>query len=214
MKNEVAMTIKSLQKIIKDGEGPTLEFKKSTGELKEGLQTLCAFLNGSGGTVIFGVGPKENLEGQQVSDKTLCEITQALDRFEPPVSIHPQRVKIGKEKEALLLHVEGNSDSIPFTYDGRAYERVSSSTRKMPKDKYERLLLERLHLKKRWENLPADGATTKDIDREEVFRIIRIAESVGRFNGPVGGNVMDILKRLGLCSKDGKIYQAEKTLEL
>lgn len=204
--------MKALQKIIKDGEGQTLEFKRSTGELKEGLQTICAFLNGSGGTVIFGVGPKGTIEGQQVSDKTLREITQMLDRFEPPVDLHPYCVSVGKGKEAIILCVDGNSDSIPFTYDGRAYERISSTTRKMSKDKYERLILERLHLKKRWENLPADGVTAKDIDRDEVLRIIRIAESLGRFNDPVGRNVMDILKRLGLCSKDGRIYQAAVVL--
>lgn len=70
MKNKVT-TIKTLQKIIKDGEGPALEFKRSTGELKEALQTVYAFLNGSGGMVIFGVSPKGTIDGQQVSDKTL-----------------------------------------------------------------------------------------------------------------------------------------------
>lgn len=205
-------TIKDLQRRINENEGPSLEFKQSTGELKEALHTLCAFLNGEGGTLIFGVTPKGIIKGQQVSDKTLRDITQALDRFEPAVSVSPHVIKADQEKSVIVLQVDGNSDSIPFTYDGRAYERVSSSTRKMQKDKYERLILERLHLKKRWENLRADGVTTQDIDREEVFRIIRIAESVGRFNGPVGGNIMDILKRLDLCSKDGRLYQAAVVL--
>ncbi len=207
----VPKTMKGLEKFIKKDEGPNLEFKRSTGELKEALQTLCAFLNGSGGVVIFGVGPKGTIEGQQVSDKTLREITQALDRFEPPVTLHPHRVSVGKGKEAIILQVAGNSDSIPFTYDGRAYERVSSSTRKMSKDRYEKILLERLHLKKRWENLPAHGITIKNIDREEVFRIIRIAESVRRFSGPIGRNVMDILNRLGLIEND-QITQAAVVL--
>ncbi len=204
----IPKNIRELQQLIKNDEGPNLEFKRSTGELKEALQTICAFLNDSGGMVIFGVGPKGIIEGQQVSDRTLRQITQALDHFEPPVSLHPHRIGIGTGKEVIILRVGGSSDSIPFTYDGRAYERVSSSTRQMSKDRYEKLLLERLHHKKRWENLPALGVTVKDIDREEVFRIIRIAESVGRFSGPIGRNVMDILKRLGLCSNDGNIYQA------
>ncbi len=44
---------KQLAALVKEGEGPALEFKRSTGELKEGMRTLCAFLNGSGGTVLF-----------------------------------------------------------------------------------------------------------------------------------------------------------------
>ena len=38
---------KQLAARVKEGEGPALELKRSTGELKEGMQTLCAFLNGS-----------------------------------------------------------------------------------------------------------------------------------------------------------------------
>ena len=62
---------KELFRFLKQGEGPTLGFKRSTGELKEGMQTLCAFLNGSGGMVLFGVRPEGTIEGQGVSDQTL-----------------------------------------------------------------------------------------------------------------------------------------------
>jgi hypothetical protein len=34
------------------GESEQSEFKKSTGELKGGLETLCALLNGQGGRVM------------------------------------------------------------------------------------------------------------------------------------------------------------------
>jgi len=54
---------------LRQGESATLEFKRSTGEVKEGLQTLCAFLNGSGGTVLFGIQPYGTIEGQLVSGK-------------------------------------------------------------------------------------------------------------------------------------------------
>ncbi len=50
---KVPTNLKELETLLKKGEGPTLEFKRSTGETKEGMQTLCAFLNGSGGTVLW-----------------------------------------------------------------------------------------------------------------------------------------------------------------
>lgn len=37
----------SLTKLIAKGESATLEVKRSTGELREALQTLCAFANGA-----------------------------------------------------------------------------------------------------------------------------------------------------------------------
>ena len=75
MKLKIPTTIKAIEKLVKNGEGPCLEFKRSTGELKEALQTLCAFLNGDGGLVVVGVSPKGSIDGQQVSDKTLRDIS-------------------------------------------------------------------------------------------------------------------------------------------
>ncbi len=48
---------------------------------------------------------------------------------------------------------------------GRPYVRVGSTTRRMPQEKYERLLLQRGHARRRWENQPAEGLKLKDLDR-------------------------------------------------
>jgi len=191
-------SLKELRQLLKTGEGSSLEFKRSTGELKEGLQTACAFLNGNGGMVIFGVRPDSRPEGQQVVESTLRDITQAFDRFEPPVDIPVSRLAVGAGRDAIILRVAGVSDSIPFTFDGRPYERVGNTTRKMSQEKYERLLLQRAHSKRRWENQSADEITLKEIDREEVFRIVDIARSAGRLVGPVGRSLPDVLGRLGV----------------
>src|SRR3990172_3982978 len=90
---------KQLAPLVEEGEGQALEFKRSTGELKEGMKSLCAFLNGSGGMVLFGIRPEGTVEGQAVSDQTLRDVAQAADRFEPPahVSIHRVRLKAGRD---------------------------------------------------------------------------------------------------------------------
>lgn len=38
----VPTNAKQLAALLKKGKGPTLEFNRSTGEVKEGMQTLCA----------------------------------------------------------------------------------------------------------------------------------------------------------------------------
>jgi len=83
MTPRVPSTLAELAKLLRKGEGRAIEFKRSTAELKEGLQTGCAFLNGVGGLLLFGVRPDGSAEGQQVSDKTLREITQGMGQFEP-----------------------------------------------------------------------------------------------------------------------------------
>jgi len=157
---------KQLAVLVKQGEGPSLEFKRSTGELKEGKQTLCAFLNGSGGTVLFGVRSDGTIEGQAVSDQTLREIAQTTERFEPAVHLSIHRVKVQAGCEVIALSAEGDLDKRPFTYDGRPYERVGSTTRRMAQPSYEKSLLDRAHGTRRWENEPAERVTLRDIDRD------------------------------------------------
>ena len=200
-----------LKKLLAKGESETLEYKRSTGELREAMQTLCAFANRAGGKVVIGVKPDGKPVGQQVSDQTLHEIAVARERFEPPMDFELERVEVTPGLAVLVLTVGGISDSVPFTYEGRPYERVHNTTRKMSQDRYEELLLSRAHSRRRWENQPADELTLKDIDRDEVFRIVGITQSIGRLGGPVGRSLPDVLDRLGL-QKGGRPLRAAVVL--
>lgn len=51
------MTIDDISKLILTNETRILELKKSTGELKDGMKSACAFLNTDGGWLIFGISP-------------------------------------------------------------------------------------------------------------------------------------------------------------
>lgn len=201
----------NLRRLLKQREGPTLEFKRSTGELREGLQTVCAFLNGTGGQVLFGVRPDGQADGQQVSDQTLREIAEAAERFEPPAGLSVQRAKVKSGREVVVLAVDRPVDSGPFTYEGRPYERVSATTRRMPQARYEKLLLDRAHGTRRWENAPAEGVELRHLDRDEVYRIVEAARSTGRLVGPIGSRVADVLDRLAV-RRDGQILQAAVVL--
>lgn len=58
------MTAKKLQQIISQGEGLKIEFKKAKNKLPNNLfETVCAFLNKSGGEIILGVDDEKNVEG-------------------------------------------------------------------------------------------------------------------------------------------------------
>lgn len=52
------MTIDDIKALIAADESRTLELKKTTGELKDGMHSACAFLNTDGGWLIFGIAPK------------------------------------------------------------------------------------------------------------------------------------------------------------
>lgn len=145
MSRAAMLSVKELSALLAEGEGESIEFKRSTGEMKEAMQTLCAFLNGNGGTLIFGIRPDGTAEGQDVSDKTLREIAQATDRFEPAVHFSIRRGKVETRREIIAISVNGGLDKRPFVYDGRSYEGVGNTTRRMAQSKYEKTLMDRAH---------------------------------------------------------------------
>lgn len=78
------MTIEDIKRIISDDETKHLELKKTTGELKDGMHSACAFLNTEGGWLIFGIAPTSlKIVGQDVTESTRRELAQVLVGMEP-----------------------------------------------------------------------------------------------------------------------------------
>ncbi len=105
------MTIDDIKQLTQNLESQHLEFKKTTGQLDAGMETLCAFLNGDGGTVLFGVSDKGEIKGQEVSDDTKRNIAEAIARFEPKPIVGIEYVEVPYLKRNRLLF-SGLSHSI------------------------------------------------------------------------------------------------------
>ena len=96
------MTLDELKELIADGESDRLEFKETTGQRGEACRTLCAFLNGDGGAVVFGVSRKGKLTGQLVSDETKKDLARAFCDIEPGVEI-PAREGSGTSDRVPMI---------------------------------------------------------------------------------------------------------------
>jgi ATP-dependent DNA helicase RecG len=161
------MHLRELQDLISDGESERIEFKRSTGQRTEAARTVCAMLNGLGGFVLFGVNSKGELIGQQVSANTLEDIVVELRKIEPPAFPEIETINLRKGAAVILLTVSGGGG--PYAFNGRAYLRHGPTTIVMPRDEYERRLVERLHATRRWENEPVpEGVSIADLDEEEI----------------------------------------------
>ncbi len=205
------MNLAALEDLIAKGESETLEFKRSTAELKRAGETLCAFLNGDGGQVLVGVGPKGQLVGQQVADATLRDIAATLGRIEPAARIELDRVPLESGLEVIVLSASSSRAFVPFVYDDKPYKRVGSTTTTLSQDEYMRLLLERNHARHRWENQAAEGVRLDDLDHEEIFRTRASAIEQRRLSAGTRMDAGDILDRLGLRI-DGQLTNAAQML--
>ncbi|GIV04367.1 MAG: ATP-dependent DNA helicase RecG [Fimbriimonadales bacterium] len=196
-----------LEQLVRRGESETLEFKKSTAQLRRAMETLCGMLNGHGGRVLFGITPQGQIVGQTVTDKTLREVADQLRLFEPPGTIAQTRIALGDGKEVLVLEAQPDPTRRPYVFDGRPYQRVGPTTSVMPQETYQRLLSERPDSRTRWETLPAEGYGLADLDQEEILRTVRLGIAAGRVPESTGSDIPDILRRLGLL-KDGRLNNA------
>ena len=207
------MTFSNLKKLIAANESGTLEFKKSTATLKSGAETLCGFLNGSGGTVLIGVANNMKIIGQHVTDQTRQEVAQILRRFEPTANIEVSYINIpDTDKLIIKLTAHPDKQSVPYTFDGRAYERKETATILMPQTRYQQLLMSRNLTPISWESLPAIGVSIGDLDQNEITKALRDITAKKRLESDIiDDNVTDILTRLQLI-KHGLVTNAAVVL--
>lgn len=192
-------TLDDINRLMADAETDSVEFKETTGQLERGMETLCAFLNGNGGTVLFGINDKKIIIGQEVADTTKRNIADAISRLEPTPTVQISYVPIpGKEKKIIALHVEDARFDRPFSYKGQAYMRVESVTTIMPQPTYEKLLLQRDGGKYRWEQFENEDLTLQDIDGNEVLKTVRLGIECGRLPEDTGNDIPVILEKFGL----------------
>ena len=192
------MTLEELKKLIADDEGETVEVKETTGQRVDACETLCAFLNKDGGTVVFGVTKKGKLTGQLVSDKTKRELFEVFAKFEPSADIAVDWVDVDATHQAIVCTVPRGNER-PYVYDGRPYKRVQSSTTVMKREEYNRMLKERRGFESPWEAMPNPKLTLDDIDLEEVRRTARKAVQMGRLDASVNTeDAIGLLDHFGL----------------
>ncbi len=195
-----------MQKMIVKGESERLEFKRSTGQRTDAAKAVCAMLNGLGGFVIFGVSDRGELIGQQLSHKTLEDIANELKRIEPPIFPDIETTTLKNGKSIILLRVSGGGG--PYAYDGRPYLRRGPTTQLLPKQRYEQLLLEKMHASARWENQPAHGFTLAGLDKSEISRTIDEAIRRERLEEPGTRSALELLRGLGLLDEQKRILNA------
>ena len=204
------MTLEQITALAATGESETLEFKRTTGTRREAAQTVCAMLNQRGGHVLFGVTPTGGVTGQQVSERTLEEVSAQIQRIDPPAFPAVERIHIAGDLEVVAVRVSQGS-ARPYQYRGTAYRRVGNKTGAMSADEYNRMLFERMHSEQRWENQPATGWSVEDLDVAEIRNTVVEAVRIGRPNEPGSREPEDLLRGLGLI-RDGVLFRAAAVL--
>lgn len=150
-------------------ETETLEFKKSTGELKEAMHSICAILNKHQyGELYFGVKNDGTVIGQVVTEESLREVSQKIKNFIEP-RIYPEINKVVLDGRDCI-HVKFSGDQRPYFAYNVARIRVADEDLVMSREEITNLLLQSGREGNRWENL-VSNKTIDDIDEELLKKI-------------------------------------------
>lgn len=164
-----------LSTLIAQGESETLEFKRSSGQLTRAIETLTAFANTKGGTLVFGVDETGVVVGQKVADSTIRETSNKIIEAISP-RLYPSITADEVEGQQVLVVSIPEGASKPYVTRDHPYKRVGTTNQAMTREEYERLLLERNRHRMLWDMEANEHASISDLDEELVRRFVRTAQ--------------------------------------
>ncbi|MBI9066058.1 MAG: putative DNA binding domain-containing protein [Salinivirgaceae bacterium] len=106
------MNEQEIQNIIQKGEGLKVEFKKATNKLPKNLfETVCAFLNREGGSIILGIDDDKKIIGvDNESASSLCEDFASLsnnsNKIDPVFLLQAKIVEIQGKNLSMYLYLQ------------------------------------------------------------------------------------------------------------
>ncbi len=171
-------------------ESETVEFKKSTSELKQGVISIASILNKhGGGELYFGITNNGTLTGSPISDSTYRDVSRAIaEGIEPRIFPTVSREKEnGKEYIRVLF---SGVDS-PYLAFGRAFIRTGEEDRKLSKSDLEAMILAKNKSRLRWDWSINQEATQQNLSEEKINNFQKQA-------GLPTGVFDDVLEKLGL----------------
>ncbi len=183
-------------------ETERIEYKKTTGEIKEAITSIVAILNKHGaGELYFGIRNNGDVLGQEINDETLRKVSQAIKNHITP-SIFPDITVKTFAEGKQTVYVRFSGDQRPYLAYNVARIRQADEDVVMSQEMYSEMLLNRGGEKYTWENQPSDY-TIGDIDITAFQSYLKKAKAVGRIEFESDDpNV--VLEKLGLLAKDGE----------
>ncbi|TCD00108.1 AlbA family DNA-binding domain-containing protein [Pedobacter psychroterrae] len=122
----------NIRKLILQGEGTTLDFKKTITSNEKIAKSLVAFANNKGGQLLIGVADDGSIKGVKSEDEERYMITKSAHQFCKP-AIEPEFEEIYVDDKLVLIVKIAASDTKPhYALDEHkkwwAYYRVNDKS--------------------------------------------------------------------------------------
>ena len=120
--------------MISDGETEPTEFKPSLSQTDRIMESVSAFSNTRGGTILIGVSDRGDIPGPDVGRSTLEDLAGYVKRnSDPPV--YPSIGTVHFERKTLLFVTVKESSEKPVFFQDRLSSVLGGATRGYPRTK-------------------------------------------------------------------------------
>jgi len=126
------MELRELKKLVAQGEGITLEFKRKATHPDKIMREVAAFANTAGGFLLIGVDDDGSIPGLKYPDEDAYVLKSAIQKYcHPPVAYELRQVVVAPNRTVLVFHIKPCERKPVFViynfrnHRGRAYVRVA-----------------------------------------------------------------------------------------
>ncbi|OGJ49830.1 transcriptional regulator, partial [Candidatus Peregrinibacteria bacterium RIFOXYB2_FULL_32_7] len=170
--------------------------------------SIAAILNKhSQGELYFGIRNDGTVVGQQVSEKTIRDVSQAISEGIEP-KIYPKIEKVNIENSNCIL-ISFSGEKPPYFAFGRAYMRVGDEDRQLAISEIEKLILTKNKENMQWDKQVSE-CILDDIDVRAVKQFVKKANIAGRMDFGFQ-DVRITLTKLGMI-KNEKVLRIAQVL--
>ena len=195
----------NIEELIERGETQSLEFKESSGLKEEIGETVSAFSNSDGGTVIIGVSNSVGVHGVDIGKNTLEELANYIKRNTDPQVFPSVKIREIGGKNIVMVGVEESREK-PVFFKNHVYKRVgktnqmisSSELRKLAKESGERVY---------WDEQICEDASLDDIEEDKVRWFLKEARKERGLNLSEDVPIEEALLKLKLL-RNGELTNA------
>ena len=195
----------NLLKVISGRENECLEFKESL-RLKEEIgQTVSAFSNANGGSILVGVSNDGKVIGVEIGRNTLEELANYVKRSTDPAIFPSMKILDVEDTEIIVIEVKESAEK-PVFFKNHAYKRVGKTNQQISSSELRRLAKES-GAKVYWDEEVCEDANLEDISKEKVKWFLKAARKQRGLNLSEDAPTEEVLMKLKLL-RNGKLTNA------
>lgn len=199
------MTAEEIKYIISQGENITVEFKKCKNDVSDSIyETICSFLNHSGGNILMGVKDTGEISGVNKNSandlvKNIINTINNPERFSPRTSLYPELIDVDGK---IVIHICVQPGHNVFQYKGRFYDRNGDADNDVTQDPG---LLANLFVRKSpysSESVIIPMLTIEDLDKETFDKCRKLVSATKPTHSWLTLTNDEILRSVKLIHKD------------